>query len=318
MNILVTGSSSGLGKEFVRQLTESISSTHAPGVTTIYAIDRTNPPLNTLSPPSPTPTSNVRHIPISLDITSPSDVQAFFNTTLKSIPIHLVIHSAGQRGLVDGGKRVTNYADVKTSENLEVMDAETMRATWEVNVLGAFEVFRGCIDGLRMAGTHSSDSETTVNGQVNGETPKADSSPKKPDPGLTNIKMPMVIVMGSRMGSIGHNSTHPQPTNSTTSSNNPKPSTNTNPANTTAGGAYAYRTTKAALNALVRSFAIDVPDAIWTIIHPGRVETGLVQVKEDGAMSVQESVRDMLALMGRLGREESGRFLDRFGAEIPW
>ena len=100
-----------------------------------------------------------------------------------------------------------------------------------------------------------------------------------------------VTVMGSRMGSMGSNVT---------------------------GGGYAYRASKAAVNAVVKSFSIDVPDVVFAVVHPGRVESGLVAVKEDGAISPEESVKDVLALIKRLGEEDSGRFLDRFGAEVPW
>ncbi|GME63123.1 Glucose/ribitol dehydrogenase [Neofusicoccum parvum] len=105
---------------------------------------------------------------------------------------------------------------------------------------------------------------------------------------------PTVVVMSSRMGSVASNA---------------------------AGGAYAYRASKAALNAVVRSFSVDVPEVLFALVHPGRVETGLVRAREEGAVEVQESVEDMLALIGRLGTEEglrSGCFVDRWGKEIPW
>lgn len=106
--------------------------------------------------------------------------------------------------------------------------------------------------------------------------------------------LPKVIIMSSRMGSIAANAK---------------------------GGGYAYRASKAALNAVVRSFSLDVPEVCFAMVHPGRVETGLVAVKEDGAMSSGESLGDMLELFERLGKEEglgSGCFVDRFGERIPW
>lgn len=103
-----------------------------------------------------------------------------------------------------------------------------------------------------------------------------------------------VLIMTSRMGSVSH-------------------------ARATAlGGAYAYRASKAALNAMVTSLSIDLPHAIFALVHPGRVETGLTLCREEGAMEVEESVTDMLALITRLGKEDSGRFMDRFGQEIGW
>lgn len=101
-----------------------------------------------------------------------------------------------------------------------------------------------------------------------------------------------LVVMTSRMGSISYNAT--------------------------AGGAYAYRASKAALNAVVKSFSIDVRDAVFALVHPGRVETGLTRCREEGAMEVDESVGDMLGLIGRLEAKDSGRFMDRFGEDIGW
>jgi NAD(P)-dependent dehydrogenase (short-subunit alcohol dehydrogenase family) len=102
---------------------------------------------------------------------------------------------------------------------------------------------------------------------------------------------PKVVVMGSRMGSISYNS---------------------------AGSAYAYRASKAALNAVMKSFSIDVPEVIFATLHPGRVETGLVKCREEGAIGPSESVEDMLKLMERLKSEDSGGYFDRFGGIIGW
>jgi NAD(P)-dependent dehydrogenase (short-subunit alcohol dehydrogenase family) len=100
-----------------------------------------------------------------------------------------------------------------------------------------------------------------------------------------------VIIMGSRMGSMSYNTT---------------------------GSAYAYRASKAALNAVAKSLSIDVPELIFVVLHPGRVETGLVKCREEGAIDADESVRDMLRLIPRLEMEESGGFFDRFGDKIGW
>ena len=100
-----------------------------------------------------------------------------------------------------------------------------------------------------------------------------------------------LVIMGSRMGSMSSNTT---------------------------GGGYAYRASKAAVNSIVRSFSIDVPEVIFAIVHPGRVESGLVAVKEDGAISAEESVGDMLGLIWKLGKTDSGNFFDRFGGEVSF
>lgn len=106
-------------------------------------------------------------------------------------------------------------------------------------------------------------------------------------------RFPRVAVMSSRIGSMAANAR---------------------------GGAYAYRASKAALNAVVRSLSVDVPEVYFGIIHPGRVETGLVSVKEDGAISCKEALEDLVPLLSRLGEDnlKSGCFVDRFGHDIPW
>lgn len=86
----------------------------------------------------------------------------------------------------------------------------------------------------------------------------------------------------------------------------------------TRGGCYAYRASKAAQHAVVRSLAADAPDIIWLLCHPGRVQTGLVPVREEGAIGIEESVTDMMKLLEAAERKDSGRFVDRFGQDIPW
>ena len=88
--------------------------------------------------------------------------------------------------------------------------------------------------------------------------------------------------------------------------------------NTSQGKGYAYRASKAALNAIMKSFSLDIPEVIWTIVHPGRVATRLVAIREDGALSVDEAVGDIVRLIDGIDASHSGRFMDRFGAEIPW
>lgn len=104
----------------------------------------------------------------------------------------------------------------------------------------------------------------------------------------TNTK---VVILSSRMGSVEAN---------------------------VAGGGYAYRASKAALNAVVKSFSIDVPEVAFLLLHPGRVETGLVEWKEEGAISPEESLKDCLKVIGEFKKEDSGSLVDRFGTTIPW
>jgi NAD(P)-dependent dehydrogenase (short-subunit alcohol dehydrogenase family) len=91
----------------------------------------------------------------------------------------------------------------------------------------------------------------------------------------------------------------------------------------TSGGGYAYRASKSALNSIVKSFSIDVPEVSFLLLHPGRVETGLVEWKEEGAISPEESLKDCLKVIARVAKEgeeviSSGAFVDRFGMRIEW
>ena len=112
-------------------------------------------------------------------------------------------------------------------------------------------------------------------------------------PKLRTSDCPKVVVMGSRMGSVDHISS---------------------------GGGYAYRASKAAINVVVKSFSIDFPDVTFCILHPGRVRSNLVGhgIVEEGAITAEESVRDMLRLINNINKSHTGKFLDRWGSDIPW
>ena len=86
----------------------------------------------------------------------------------------------------------------------------------------------------------------------------------------------------------------------------------------TSGGAYAYRSSKAALNAVMRSLAIDLrPKEITVaVVNPGWVRT---EMGGPGArIAPRDSVAAMRAVIDRLTPADSGRFFDYQGAEIPW
>ncbi len=88
--------------------------------------------------------------------------------------------------------------------------------------------------------------------------------------------------------------------------------------NTTDGGAYLYRSSKAALNAVVRSLAVDLADRGVTVVafHPGWVSTDMGG--HGAPVTPRLSVHGMREVIDRLTAADSGRFLDYQGAEIPW
>lgn len=240
--ILLTGAASGLGASFLYHF--SI----LPNIR-IIAID-----LHPITSHKTTLPENTTIQTRVVDISSPSSISTFA-ASLKNVPIHLLIHSIGIRGLVPS-LITANPNDVAIAETWQAMDLATMMSTFQVNTAGTFLLLQALLPNL-----------------------------------LSNPTPSKVVIMGSRMGSLSYNTT---------------------------GGAYAYRASKAALNAIVKSFSIDVPEVVFTIFHPGRVETGLVQIKEEGAISADESVKEMMQVIDPLEKNDSGQFYDRFGEAIGW
>lgn len=84
------------------------------------------------------------------------------------------------------------------------------------------------------------------------------------------------------------------------------------------GGAYGYRASKAALNAINKSLSIDLAPEGFTsvVLHPGWVQTDMGG--PSAAIGVEESVRGMLSVVDGLGADHNGRFFNYDGSELPW
>jgi NAD(P)-dependent dehydrogenase (short-subunit alcohol dehydrogenase family) len=89
-------------------------------------------------------------------------------------------------------------------------------------------------------------------------------------------------------------------------------------ADNTSGGAFAYRSSKAAVNMVVRSLAIDLaPRGITcVVINPGWVQTDLGG--SQATLAPAESVTRLRRLMETLGPAQSGRFFNYDGREYAW
>lgn len=109
---------------------------------------------------------------------------------------------------------------------------------------------------------------------------------------LPNLKLaahPKIVNITSRMGSIADNAS---------------------------GGFYGYRASKAALNAVTKSLAVDLSPWPVVCIHPGYVRTRLTN--HQGEVTAEEAVEKMLVLIDKLDAASSGKFFHRDGHEIPW
>ena len=100
-----------------------------------------------------------------------------------------------------------------------------------------------------------------------------------------------IVTVTSRMGSIADNST---------------------------GGSYAYRSSKAGVNAVMKSFSIDLaPRGITcAVVHPGWVRTDMGGA--GGKLAPAESIRSLRALLGGLTPADAGKFFNVDGEELPW
>ena len=84
------------------------------------------------------------------------------------------------------------------------------------------------------------------------------------------------------------------------------------------GSYYGYRSTKAAVNAVVRSMAIDLKrlGIVAVALHPGWVKTDMGGPRAN--LDVATSVKGLRRVIAGLKREDSGRFLSYDGQELPW
>ena len=90
------------------------------------------------------------------------------------------------------------------------------------------------------------------------------------------------------------------------------------------GGSYAYRASKAALNSIGKSMAVDLKEkgVVVVLMHPGFVKTGILpsgrmeQVRE--AVEPEEAAGKLWKVLMEKGLGDSGRFWHREGMELPW
>lgn len=91
------------------------------------------------------------------------------------------------------------------------------------------------------------------------------------------------------------------------------------------GGWYGYRASKAALNMIVKTAAIELrrskPEAICVALHPGTVDTALSEpfqanVRPAKLFTPERAARQLVAVAAELRSEDSGRIFAWDGSEI--
>jgi NAD(P)-dependent dehydrogenase (short-subunit alcohol dehydrogenase family) len=108
---------------------------------------------------------------------------------------------------------------------------------------------------------------------------------------ITRSQQKTIVTITSQMGSIADNS---------------------------GGGSYLYRSSKAALNMVVKSLAIDLkPLGITAVVfHPGWVKTDMGGA--NALITAEQSVSGMRKVIDRLAIADSGKFFGYDGQVISW
>lgn len=92
-----------------------------------------------------------------------------------------------------------------------------------------------------------------------------------------------------------------------------------------AGGNYAYRASKAAVNSIGVNLAIDLKEKgiVVSLLHPGIVKTNLNPTADPTgnpaeAVEPEEAAAKLWAIVQAKGIEDTGKFWHREGYELPW
>ena len=90
------------------------------------------------------------------------------------------------------------------------------------------------------------------------------------------------------------------------------------------GGWYSYRASKAALNMLIKTAAIELartrPNTALVALHPGTVNSQLSKPfkGEQIGRPPEDAASDMLQVLLSLNKEDSGTFVSYAGERLPW
>lgn len=86
----------------------------------------------------------------------------------------------------------------------------------------------------------------------------------------------------------------------------------------TSGGGYIYRSSKAALNSVVKSLSNDLTDEGFTVLalHPGWVRTAMGG--PNALIDTKTSAAGLAKVIEQSTQENSGQFINYDGTQLPW
>lgn len=178
----------------------------------------------------------------------------------------------------------------QSSQKLNIFDLDLSQAFDTSNLVKMLEKIGG-LDllinnaGILLKGESYTDLELSY--RVNAIAPFELSRALLPL--LKKSQEPKIIQITSLMGSIDDNSS---------------------------GGYYAYRSSKAALNMLNKSLAIDNPWLRTVVVHPGWVKTDMGG--SQAPLTIEESTLGIWKLIKNLKQGDSGKFFDFRGENLRW
>jgi len=114
---------------------------------------------------------------------------------------------------------------------------------------------------------------------------------------LPRDRSSVVAVLSARVGSIGDNRI---------------------------GGWISYRSAKAAVNQVVRTASIELArshkQCACVALHPGTVQTAFTEkyLGRHPSVPADDAAQNLLRVLNGLGPEQTGRFFDWAGKEVPW
>lgn len=90
------------------------------------------------------------------------------------------------------------------------------------------------------------------------------------------------------------------------------------------GGWVSYRSAKAAVNQVVRTASIELgrthKHAACIALHPGTVQTAFTEkyLGRHPSVPASDAAQNLLRVIGNVSAEQTGRFFDWAGKEVPW
>ncbi|GAA5645044.1 SDR family oxidoreductase [Vibrio proteolyticus] len=185
--------------------------------------------------------------------------------------------------------------DVENESSIEQVALSMTRLDWIINTVGLLH----CDGQMPEKNSQSVEAGFFMHNMMVNALPTLLLA-KHFRPLLKGSRQPLLAALSARVGSISDNRL---------------------------GGWYSYRASKAALNMIIKTLALEwsrtLPASVVVTLHPGTTDTPLSapfqsKVAPDKLFTPERVARDLLTVLSSLKATDSGRFLAYDGSELPW